>query len=302
MKCIKCDLKFVNNGSLKKHEKSCNLTKDKINDLIFDYKDGISILKLSLKYKCSKSIVIRLIIDIKRNLSEAIKIAHEKYPNSFKHTESSKQKIREARLKFMKENPDKTAWRKANLSYPEKLFLNKITELKWHEKYLIIREKSCYPYFIDFAFDYQKIAIEIDGKQHENEDRKLSDNKKDNLLNELGWIVIRFTANKIKYEIDDCIKIIEIYLKDKDSEVGVYSYSEIKKIKKESVKNKNKFGFSDKQRDNQLKQRSIKRPSLNQLSKDISELGFSKTGVKYNVSCNSIRNWMKMYEKYGDEF
>ena len=64
------------------------------------------------------------------------------------------------RIKYMKNNPDSTAWRKKNLSYPERLFLNKLYELKWNEKYNIIREKSVFPYFIDFALVDLKIAID----------------------------------------------------------------------------------------------------------------------------------------------
>lgn len=44
------------------------------------------------------------------------------------------------------------------------------------------------------------------------------------------------------------------------------------------------------------------RPSLDQLLKEVSELGYSATGRKYNVSDNSIRKWIKMYQKHGEEF
>lgn len=44
-------------------------------------------------------------------------------------------------------------------------------------------------------------------------------------------------------------------------------------------------------------QRKIKRPSYQQLLKDIEELGYSGTGRKYGVSDNSIRKWKKYYEK-----
>lgn len=296
-----CGKELKNKNGFLEHIKYCKLTSDDIKNIKNDYVlNLLSLNKLIIKYNISKSRLLKILKGKLRNLSEATKIAHQKYPNSFKHTDESKQKMRESRLKFMKNNPEKTAWRKANLSYPESLFLNKINELKWNEKYLIVREKSIFPYFIDFAFENQKLAIEIDGKQHENIDRKLSDNKKDELLNSDGWIVLRFTANKIKFEIDNCINIIKSFLKEQDSEVGVYSYSEHKKIKKESEITE--FGFSIKQRNDQLRQRKIERPSLDQLLKEVSELGYSATGRKYNVSDNSIRKWIKMYQKHGEEF
>ena len=50
------------------------------------------------------------------------------------------------------------------------------------------------------------------------------------------------------------------------------------------------------------KRRKVERPSYEQLLLDISELGFVGTGKKYEVSDNSIRKWIKMYEKHGSDF
>ena len=46
-----------------------------------------------------------------------------------------------------------------------------------------------------------------------------------------------------------------------------------------------------------IKQRKVKRPSLDILQKEIDELGYSGTGRKYGVSDNSIRKWIKFYKK-----
>lgn len=45
------------------------------------------------------------------------------------------------------------------------------------------------------------------------------------------------------------------------------------------------------------KKRKIIRPEYELLLKEIKEFGFSCTGRKYNVSDNSIRKWIKNYEK-----
>ena len=90
--------------------------------------------------------------------------------------------MREKRLKFMKEHPEKTAWRRSNMSYPEQQFAKFLEERGYSKKYLIEREKSVYPYFIDFAFTDLKIAVEIDGSQHLEEDRHKRDEAKDALL------------------------------------------------------------------------------------------------------------------------
>ncbi len=44
-----------------------------------------------------------------------------------------------------------------------------------------------------------------------------------------------------------------------------------------------------------LDQRKVVRPSLDQLMKEIKELGYSGTGRKYGVSDNAIRKWIKFY-------
>ncbi len=47
--------------------------------------------------------------------------------------------------------------------------------------------------------------------------------------------------------------------------------------------------------------RKIERPEYEILVKEIQELGFLKTGTKYNVSDNSIRKWVKYYIKYEEK-
>ena len=44
---------------------------------------------------------------------------------------------------------------------------------------------------------------------------------------------------------------------------------------------------------NYIKLRKIERPNLENLKKEIDELGYSGTGRKYNVSDNAIRKWLK---------
>jgi hypothetical protein len=44
------------------------------------------------------------------------------------------------------------------------------------------------------------------------------------------------------------------------------------------------------------------RPSHNQLVSEIKEFGYVGVGKRYGVSDNSIRKWVKMYEKYGKDF
>lgn len=98
-------------------------------------------------------------------------------------------------------------------SYPEQYFINlfvneNITNYE--------REKKVGKYFIDFAFNEHKLALEIDGGQHNLPDRKKSDINKDEFLTKEGWSIFRIkwfnpinTTNKQKLysQIDQFKKI-----------------------------------------------------------------------------------------------
>ena len=182
--CKICDRKLVNVGNLKQHIKKCeklHLIKDELIRLYVD--ESYSVKDLRKKFKFQSDDIKFVLGDNVRSASDANKLAHKKYPERFKHTEESKKIMREKRLEFMKNNPDKTAWRLSNVSYPEKLFIEYVESNGLDKKYSIVREYSVFPYFIDFAFVNQMVAIEIDGSQHLLPERKERDDKKDKLLN-----------------------------------------------------------------------------------------------------------------------
>jgi len=141
-------------------------------------------------------------------------------------SDETKAKLRDARLRYMKENPGETAWRKSNMSYPEQCFFNAIQHRKLDEQYLIIRERSVFPFFIDFAFEDQKIAVEIDGAQHNNPDVKEKDQRKDALLKSLGWRIFRVTAQSVLKDIDLVIAELLVFLDclDTSRTVGIVNY------------------------------------------------------------------------------
>jgi iron-sulfur cluster repair protein YtfE (RIC family) len=73
------------------------------------------------------------------------------------------------------------------------------------------------------------------------------------------------------------------------------------KNRKKTKKIKNKLSNFEKRELNikrSYQYRKTERPPYNVLKNDINELGFLGTGRKYGVSDNSIRKWIKFYEKY----
>jgi very-short-patch-repair endonuclease len=303
-KCIKCGLIMKNKNGQANHTRQCKLSSEIVENIKVDYiKNELSIRDLEKKYNISNTIIKKILKGYLRSFRESSKLAHIKYPERFKHSDESKAKLREIRLKWMKENPEKTAWRQSNMSYPEKLFKSKVEELELDKKYLIIRERSFFPYFIDFAFENEKVAIEIDGKQHELPERMESDQEKDNLLIKDGWRVYRIEAKQILERLDEVmIEVIRFIGYSKTFEkCGLITYREYKSDEKKKLKEQRERngGLTDKEFKDKLKQRKVERPSFDVLLKEIEELGYVGTGRKYGVSDSAIRKWIKWYKKYG---
>jgi len=66
-----------------------------------------------------------------------------------------------------------------------------------------------------------------------------------------------------------------------------------------NIKKKIKPEKKDLRLDYHISRRKVERPSLDILKEEISSLGLEGTGRKYNVTGNSIKKWVKSYEKYG---
>jgi len=295
--CKICSRKLDNVGNLKQHIKKCeklSVIKDELIKLYVD--ESYSVKDLRKKFKVQSNDIKDILGNKIRSSSEAIKLAHKKYPENFKHTEESKKIMREKRLEFMKNNPEKTAWRLSNVSYPEKLCIEYIEKNGLDKKYSIVREYSVFPYFIDFAFVNEMVAIEIDGSQHLLPERKERDDKKDKLLNDLGWLVIRVSEKEIKTNIDEVFKQILSILKDKPK-INNHRIGLVVKPKKRHKKERNEFGFTEKQIQSIKSQRRVERPPLDELKKLIEKNGYRGTGKIFGISDNAIRKWLKSYDK-----
>ena len=99
----------------------------------------------------------------------------------------------------MRKNGTFAGWhnRRFEPSYPERYFMNVFENegvVGWE------REKKVGRWFIDFAFTDKMFAVEIDGRQHEDADRKRRDEEKDAYLANAGWKVIRIKWKNPKDE------------------------------------------------------------------------------------------------------
>lgn len=269
---------------------------DKVN-IVQDYVENLlTIRECMTKYGIrSKTYIAKLLEGKTRSIGEASKLAHKKHPERYKHTEESKSKLREKRLAFMKAHPEQTAWRQKNMSYPEEMFLKFLNERGYADKFLIQREYSIFPYFIDFAFVDLKIAIEIDGSQHLLQERKAKDELKDALLIENGWRVIRIAESSVKEDWDSIQRVLDDHI-DLNTDVVYSQVGVVKPISLGYQKvERDEFGRSEKMTKSAIKQRKVERPDKETFLQELKVGNFTSVGRKYGVSATAIRKWCKFY-------
>lgn len=153
---------------------------------------------------------------------------------SHKHTEETKLRMSNARINWLKKNPEKHPWKKKTkfISIPcenLKKYLNSIG-LKYVSEYDTYEETNR-NFSIDIAFPDIKIGIEINGNQHYNKDGTLKKyyQKRHDIIESCGWKLLEihysscFNEESIKniityYEQPDYTKYFENNLKRENKE------------------------------------------------------------------------------------
>jgi very-short-patch-repair endonuclease len=99
---------------------------------------------------------------------------------------SSRPEIKAQYSERMKSSSHKGWKKRGNPSFAEKFWMDQLKEYAYQFEYVIKKSDigldEIGNYFLDFYFPALKINLEIDGKQHKQEDRKQSDQKRDNAL------------------------------------------------------------------------------------------------------------------------
>jgi len=153
---------------------------------------------------------------IPRNNSQAAKLSRVRGNRPALHTKETKEKISQARVRYLEANPDKIPYRlyhSSRKSYPEQRFEAALVEAGitgWVYAY----PNSIYEY--DFAFPGQKIDVEIDGKTHLLENVQRIDRRRDAFSKEQGWLVLRFPASRVKQDVDGCIQELKKALRERE--------------------------------------------------------------------------------------
>jgi very-short-patch-repair endonuclease len=73
------------------------------------------------------------------------------------------------------------------------------------------RQKPILNFIVDFYCSAANLVIECDGAQHYTEDGRLADQFRDQALNDLGLVVLRFSNRQILTETDAVVEQIYLY-------------------------------------------------------------------------------------------
>lgn len=112
----------------------------------------------------------------------------EKFKNM---SEEDREKARERGKLNIKKQMQDGRWKgwsgRGEPSFPEKF----VMELLVKDGFAFECEKHCVGFSIDLAFESIKIALEVDGKQHDYKVNAERDRRKESALAEQGWTVVR---------------------------------------------------------------------------------------------------------------
>jgi very-short-patch-repair endonuclease len=263
-------------------------------------KYGISLLEYYQKYEnmkipkcpyCEKNRKLRR--GIKFNSTCGDKKCLKTLSHTKVYSEETKEKMRKKRFEYLsdKNNFQKTAWGKvANglMTYGEEWLHNIFEENKIYSKYDVIFQHPVYPYFIDFAFINEKVAVEFDGKCHFiNKKRRDHDITRDHNLEKSGWRVYR-----IAYDETESFKIEDL--------ISFLSNSETKKLEERLIRSKElKTPKVDKRALNAIQYNEKNQRIAEELISsgiDFSSFGWVSQASKIvGLSDQKINGWMKRF-------
>ena len=153
----------------------------------------------------------------KKTLIASLKFK-EKYRNgeiklwgcsSEEHRKSISKGMKRAHSEGRAHNIGQSRWNN-EMSYPEKFF-KQVIENEFLDKNFI-QEYNVSIFSIDFAWVDKKLAIEIDGEQHEKPDYKARDKRKDTKLKSEGWKVLRIKWKDLYNDTKEWIKIAKNFV------------------------------------------------------------------------------------------
>ena len=82
--------------------------------------------------------------------------------------------------------------------------------------YTFNRQKPIGRYIVDFYCKPLKLVIEIDGSYHFEEEQKVKDKNRQQILEGLGLSFLRFSEQQVRKDMDIVLKAIENFIKENE--------------------------------------------------------------------------------------
>lgn len=209
--CIECKLEFLSKDKNRKFcSKKCSI--DNNFKILSDNREEIN---KKISNKLNKIVIVKCLEcnnDFQRKRKFQTFCSRSCATKNVANREEIKKLKSDLFKKITKErheNGDTSiGWQKRDIltpSYPEKITIDLLNDSLIEYEY----EKKVGKYFIDFAFNNKMIALEIDGRTHDDIEVKQKDIRKDDFLTKNGWFVyrIKWTNTKDHYKkINDFIE------------------------------------------------------------------------------------------------
>ena len=100
-----------------------------------------------------------------------------------------------------------------NLQLSEVLLWNQLKKNQLHG-YDFHRQKPILDYIVDFYCPELMLAIEIDGKYHQQYETATQDQTRQKRIEELGVTFLRFTDSEVRYQMFAVINCIDLWIED----------------------------------------------------------------------------------------
>ena len=295
-KC-KCGKSFKNSGSFAMHKKYCKFTLEQLNEVRQLYNSGM-LRKQLLEKGYDEQLLTFALRGCRRSRKDSAKLVHKIYPESFKPTQETKDKISKSQRLYYEKHPDKLPYlqrHSSNKSILEDVFEQALISNKifgWVRKY----RNGLYEY--DFAFPILKIDVEIDGHTHNIDSVIIKDKRRDEWSKNNGWKVIRFSANYVRKDVQVCIQQLINFLKnenyDFENEINK-SFLFLRKVKDRKKEIKQQQLLIKEKKYQELVQNRIKQAR----HYDKSSYGrIGKLAKLWNISHTQVRRFLQKYNLY----
>ena len=217
----------------------------------------------------------------------------------FHPTNEQTKKMSDRMKKFLKENPNKHPWKNHEKfkSAPCEEFKKMLNQsgISFLPEYPPIEDRH---YAVDIAFPDKKIAIEINGNQHYDANKKLKPyyQKRHDDIVSVGWEIFEIPSQFVfnKEFVDNIIKKLK-----NDYNLGTIDYlCFVKKTKKKQGKRKygttQDYTNAKKEKYNELNKQ--KAELLLNSSIDFSKFGWAKkTSELLRIKPQKVKKWMERY-------